>query len=267
MIYITGDTHGYVDMGKLCDNPKVRRLKKGDYLIICGDFGLPFFPSDVWQDEDLNDVRLKESREKYRYWIKWLSERLYTVLFVDGNHDNHAFWAAQPDVAWNGGVVHIHPDAKNVIHLKRGEYYSIEGRTFWTMGGASSIDKMRRTEGFSWWREELPDHNEMEHGLQTLEDHGNKVDYIITHTLSGNQFKDVIGGYFESDSLTKFFDTIEKTVQYKYWYCGHIHVDADSKKHRLRIAFRECFRLGSRRTKLRIIASAVKKKLLWRETK
>ena len=40
--------------------------------------------------------------------------------------------------------------------LKRGECYTIEGKTFFTFGGAYSIDRLLRKEGVSWWWQELP---------------------------------------------------------------------------------------------------------------
>lgn len=42
MIYVTGDIHADLDIGKLSMDkfPQQRSLSKEDYLIICGDFGL-----------------------------------------------------------------------------------------------------------------------------------------------------------------------------------------------------------------------------------
>lgn len=41
MIYVTGDTHGVIDIGKLGfkNFPEGKNLTKNDYVIICGDFG------------------------------------------------------------------------------------------------------------------------------------------------------------------------------------------------------------------------------------
>ena len=36
MIYVTGDTHG--DASRF-DDPRLKNLKQGDTLIVCGDFG------------------------------------------------------------------------------------------------------------------------------------------------------------------------------------------------------------------------------------
>ena len=42
MIFVTGDTHADIDIGKLAvkNFPRQKDLSKSDYLIVCGDFGL-----------------------------------------------------------------------------------------------------------------------------------------------------------------------------------------------------------------------------------
>ncbi len=68
MIYVTGDMHG--EQGRF-DDSKLKKLKRGDYLIVCGDFGF------LWD----NSVR-------ERAFIKKLSKKKYTTLFIDGTHEN-----------------------------------------------------------------------------------------------------------------------------------------------------------------------------------
>ena len=45
MIYITGDIHGSIDIAKILPENwnESEKLTRSDYLIICGDFGFPFF--------------------------------------------------------------------------------------------------------------------------------------------------------------------------------------------------------------------------------
>lgn len=42
MIYVTGDTHANLDIGKLSSRrfKEQKEMSKDDYLIVCGDFGL-----------------------------------------------------------------------------------------------------------------------------------------------------------------------------------------------------------------------------------
>lgn len=73
MIFITGDTHMPIDMGKLSRErfPIQDQLTKDDYVIICGDFG------GVW-DGRWHDKRCMDD----------LNARNFTTLFIDGNHEN-----------------------------------------------------------------------------------------------------------------------------------------------------------------------------------
>ena len=68
MIFVTGDTHG--DLHRF-DNPVVKKMRKEDMLIICGDFGF------IW-----------EGNEQERKILEKLGKKKYQILFVDGAHEN-----------------------------------------------------------------------------------------------------------------------------------------------------------------------------------
>ena len=67
MVYVTGDMHG--DIARF-DSPAVKRLKKGDTLIICGDFGF------VWDNSKAEQKTLKK-----------LGSKKYNICFIDGTHE------------------------------------------------------------------------------------------------------------------------------------------------------------------------------------
>lgn len=119
MIYITGDTHGKHDFWKLIQFSDAHpELTKNDYLIVAGDFG------GVWSPRTL-----ESSLRPYQALP-------FTVLFVDGNHENFDMLYSYSVEIWNGGKVHfIKPD---IIHLMRGQVFEIEGKTIFTFGGGSS---------------------------------------------------------------------------------------------------------------------------------
>ncbi|MCD8190254.1 MAG: hypothetical protein LUD78_08575 [Clostridiales bacterium] len=76
MIYLTGDIHGGLDITKLSNRqfPEGKTLTRSDYVIICGDFGLPFAPSDIApESEFLTDKYLRADRKNCHHWIEWLS--------------------------------------------------------------------------------------------------------------------------------------------------------------------------------------------------
>ena len=58
MIYITGDLHGEIER---LESKAVKKLKKGDTLIVCGDFGF------VWDGSEREKKVLKKlGKQKYR---------------------------------------------------------------------------------------------------------------------------------------------------------------------------------------------------------
>ena len=51
MLYVTGDTHG--DFERFFQ-PELKKLKKGDTLFVCGDFGF------IWDDSETEQKMLKK---------------------------------------------------------------------------------------------------------------------------------------------------------------------------------------------------------------
>lgn len=214
MIYITGDVHGEIDICKFSSKefPEGKELTSNDFIIITGDFGL------IW---DVN-----YSKESESYWIKWLSEKPWTTLFIDGNHENFDRLNTLPIEEKFGGKVGKIND--KIYHLKRGEIYTIENKTFFCFGGAQSIDKNHRIEFLSWWKEEIPNTAEIQNGLNNLAKVNNKVDYIITHTcpekiLAKNIFH--LNAEKIDDQTGKILNTFYSIINFKHWYFGHFHTD------------------------------------------
>ena len=164
-IVITGDTHGTFDIGKVVRyfNEHEDEYTRDDYLIICGDVGICGFSAAYEAN----------TRAVFR-------SLPVTTLFIDGNHENFEQLNSYAVEQWNGGKVHIIAD--NMIHLMRGQIFTIDGLKFFTFGGAYSIDKMSRAEGISWFPEEIPSREEYEEGWKNLEKEDFQVDYILTHT-------------------------------------------------------------------------------------
>ena len=73
MLYITGDTHGCIRKWKEQIHPV---LKAEDTIIVAGDFGV-----GGWKVEE--DASVTEEQ-----FYDWISKQPYSVLFVDGNHEN-----------------------------------------------------------------------------------------------------------------------------------------------------------------------------------
>lgn len=210
MIYVTGDIHGGFDIHKL-SSKELRsaglRIKKDDYVIVCGDFGL------VW-----------DNKPEERYWRKWLDEKPWTTLFVDGNHENFELLNTYPVEEWHGG--RIHRISEKIVHLMRGNVFSLEGASFFTFGGAASHDKEWRLPGLSWWPEELPSDEELRQANDVLAQCNNQVDYIISH-CAPSLIQGRLNPTYKIDRLTEYFEYVRETVKFKRWYFGHYHEDVD----------------------------------------
>ena len=207
MIYITGDTHGEIDIKKLGTKrfPQQSELTKDDYLIVCGDFGL------VW-----------DGSRTEKHWLKWLSDRKFTTLFVDGNHENFPMLRSYPASEKFGGVVReITP---SVFHLERGQVLQIDGRSFFVMGGARSHDQVYRKEGVSWWPDEIPTQEEMERGIAALDAVDWKVDYVLTH-CAPKMVQEFIAVYYENDPIVSYLERVRWDLEFKRWFFGHYHLD------------------------------------------
>ena len=159
MVYVTGDMHG--DENRLYDT-QWRKLKKGDTLIVLGDFGF------LWSGS-------RREREALEY----LGSRKFNVVFLDGTHENFELLNKCRETVWHGG--HVRRVCGNLFNLIRGQIFDIEGLKIFTFGGGESADRDIRREQGQWWREELPTAEEFRIGAQNLDEHGCKVDYILTH--------------------------------------------------------------------------------------
>ena len=212
MIYITGDTHGQHDFAKLLYFADAHpELTKRDYVIIAGDFG------GVWSERGLETT------------LSMYARLPFTTLFVDGNHENFDMLNAYPVEIWNGGKVH--KISSDIIHLMRGQVFEIGGKTFFTFGGATSIDKYLRIEGISWWAQELPTYEELDEGIANLKRYNNAVDYIVTHSCDEKALwypplreRGVKMATFPENRMLSLF---EDAVHYGHWYFGHYHMDGD----------------------------------------
>lgn len=203
MIYFTGDTHG--DLSRFRSSA-AKKLKKGDTVIICGDFGF------VWNGskEELSN-------------IKWLSKRKYKILFVEGAHENFEMLEALPKVDFCGGRARKLAD--NIFQLMRGEVFEIEGKKIFAFGGGDDIqlDLMDFREGPDFSR--LPDEEECEHAKENLAVLENKVDYIVTYDtgFKMRSFLEMENNTF--NNLHAFLNEVSVSCSFNKWFFGCFHRD------------------------------------------
>ena len=232
MILLTGDTHRFHDIEKL-ERLKYLNLSYKDYLIILGDAGI------IWNDDIKTDECI----------IQWYRENVdCTVLFVDGNHCNFNALNKMEVTQWNGG--NIHKISDQIFHLMRGQIFNIDGKSFFTMGGGFSVDKDRRIDRISWWKEEMPNSKETKEGMRNLNKNKFKVDYILTHECPGIFVDQVIPdwakkmfGHKEPTKLNYYFSSIYNIVKFNKWYFGHYHNDIKVNNHMMCI-YKDIIELG-----------------------
>lgn len=229
MVFVTGDCHGEYGRFSAKAFGIQKEMDRRDLVIVAGDFG-------YWD-------RSKEQE----YWLDWLGEKDFTIAFVDGNHENYDMLSELPVETWRGGKVQF--IRENVIHLMRGQMYRIQGKDFFTFGGARSHDikdgileqddpgfkekkrelervgALYRINHLSWWKEEMPDEAQRREGLGCMEEHGWKCDYIISHCAPSSVQAVFSLGDFKPDPLTGCLEEIRRRCRYSHWFFGHYHMD------------------------------------------
>lgn len=194
MIYLLSDLHGDIEFSGLKEYLNVATDQ--DLLIILGDIGLNF-----------------EKTKKNREFTEFFLSIKKNIVFIDGNHENFGYLHSFPEEEWNGGIVgRLSP---NILHLKRGNFYEIEGKTFFVFGGCKSSSKWK--EMGLWYPEEEPSEEEYNLAYDNLKAHGYCADYILTHKYEQNPEEETTRG------LAEFTRFIEDNVSYKKWYSGHWH--------------------------------------------
>lgn len=202
MVYVTGDTHG--DLSRLDS----LRLKKDDTLIICGDFGF------IWDGSG--------HEEKI---LKLLGKKKFNICFLDGTHENFDLLGEYDTTVFCGGKAQN--ISGNLYHLMRGQIYTIEGRSYFCMGGGESPDN-EFTDGASRTRKEYPTDAELMEGAQNLEKCGFKVDFIVTHEPPASVKDFLCLGQPVPPSrspLNAWFDNLANNVEYTRWFFGSMHID------------------------------------------
>lgn len=246
-IYVTGDCHG--DFSRFAPErfPEWDSLTKDDTVLVCGDFG------GVWDGKEGDRERLDA-----------LEKLPFTLLFVDGNHENYDELATYPVTEWNGGKVrYIRP---HVLHLLRGQIFNLNGRSFFTMGGARSLDvwdgildpedpdfavrywelhrrgAVFRVKHLNWWEQELPSPEEYGEARRNLERAGYHVNFIVTHCGPSGFLDRVHGGHIRPDALTDFLEEVRQRTEFDYWFFGHYHENRVFDK-KLLLLYRRILRL------------------------
>ena len=201
MIYITGDLHGDLKRFK---QRKIKRLKKDDTLIVCGDFGFVY-------DEDKREEKA----------LKWLSKRKYNILFVDGAHDKVELLEKYEICDFAGSKARRINE--RVYMLLRGNIYTIEDKRIFAFGSGLSESYNIISDIISSDAGSLPTAEETKNGIESLASVDNQIDYIVTYDapISAKTYI----GEANHNGLNTYFEEIYKLANFKCWYFGRYHKD------------------------------------------
>lgn len=145
-------------------------------------------------------------------------ERGVTVWFCDGNHEDHSrlLHGRAP------GPIAVAP---SVYWVPRGHVLEWDGRRVLFMGGAVSIDQPRRTPGFDWFPQEIPQDHDFERALAA-----DPVDVVVAHEgLPGTPLKSTYTAFIPPEIL-ELADTVRgrmgelaEALSPALWIHGHWH--------------------------------------------
>lgn len=204
--FLKGDIHG--NLFEIIDFINRFNLGKNDNIIILGDCGI------AWRKDK------KDLDQNIKLWNEYGNGvKLY---FIDGNHENFNILNSLP-IENNMGKI-----ADNIYHLRRGQVYEFENKKILVCGGADSIDKYRRIENFTWWKEEAI-------SQETIDDiPAGHYDYVLTHCcprsifdnnrvyLSTLQFLDENKINHNSEDM---LEQLKNKITFDHWFFAHYHIN------------------------------------------
>lgn len=222
-LLVAGDWHGNIDWVGTC--AKLAKRHGCDGILQTGDFGL--WPMRRRGYRDTSPPKINQG------WLTAVGNRLYHqgvwCRFVDGNHDAHPLGRA----AFPSGPDGVRPVVDGRLDwADRGATWTWCGIRFGALGGATSVDRIDRTEDINWWSTERPTTAE----AQVLIDAG-PLDVLVTHdTPIGTEPKsDAIdrryaGSVESSLEDRKLIDEVVRACRPRLVLHGHWHTRRSTSK-------------------------------------
>lgn len=216
-LFITGDTHGNIDIEKLSPHRFCYDgLTKDDILVVLGDWG------GIWYGNDRDNKM-----------IKWWANKPWTTFCVLGNHCNYDAIEQLPcDIKFGDTVYKV---ADNVFLAHSGKVYDLLGKKCLVINGADSHDifitnyngeKIRyRYPHISWWEQEQITEEDIEAAKINLQKYNNSVDFVFTHT--GGEETCAYLGFKPTISDIRLSQILNSTIYEKH-FCGHYHKDINT---------------------------------------
>lgn len=213
MIWITGDTHRVFDwLPGFCEE---KNTTTEDVMIILGDAGIN-------TSRVLDDDKQKET----------LSALPITLFCIHGNHERRPEHLSSYELTlWHGGLVWREAAYPTLLFARDGEVFDLGGVQTLVIGGAYSVDKVRRQiRGWDWWADEQPSEEIRARVEGVLAARNWQIDAVLSHTCPRcyEPVEMFLMGIDQSrvDKTTEdWLDTVETRLTYHRWFCGHYHTD------------------------------------------
>ncbi len=217
-LFVTGDTHGGIDMSKLNSRHfRVDGLTKDDIMVIMGDAGF------IWNGGGAD-----------KFWQNFLNDKPWTTFCVLGNHENYDLIEQLPVVDFHGAKAYKVNDS--LYYAITGEVYELCGKKCLVVNGADSHDlynsdgTLYRIPHKSWWEQERITQDDINKALISLAQCNDEVDFIFSHT-GGTEVNRMLG--FKPTHSDFMLDLALNTADYDQHFCGHYHVDKLCDKSRI----------------------------------
>lgn len=222
--FLLGDIHGdFKPVRDLYQRHPFTFNKTDNTLILLGDAGLNFFFNH-------RDKEIKKKLGKYPF----------TYFVVRGNHEERPSICAEknPD-AWEQitevnehfvGTYWVEKEFPYIHYaMDYPSVYTINGYKTLVIPGAYSVDKWRRLQmGWSWFPKEQLTKEEMQIGLDLIEEHQNDFDLILSHTCPiiyepTDLFLSCVDQSMVEKDMERYLGQIEYMTNYRGWCWGHYH--------------------------------------------
>ena len=223
-VYVVGDVHADTYFEKMTD-PELMGLTKDDYVIVCGDFEI-----------------VRADPEERAFCIARYEEMPYSVLFVDGNHEEHALIAAYPQEEWAGGVVRRISD--HVRYLERGFVFEVGGVSLLALGGAKTFAGLREAGLLDGPDPGVPTKAQRARAEANLAAHEWKVDLVVSHAAPSVLVKKLPErSNTPTSDFTDWLEAVAGRTDFGMWLFGHYHCDAEPAQ-RFRCLLNQIYRVS-----------------------
>ena len=221
MIAFIGDTAIDKKQNSVTFNSLMIRLKTEypnlETVIQVGDFG--YWPEVPHIGHWINSLRVPEG---------------LTLYWIDGNHENYREMAKMGMLS-NPNKLKSFRNGK-AFYVPRGSVLNIGGYNMLFLGGAESIDALKRKEGENWFQRESISEEEVRFAMASAE--GKSIDVVVSHEAPNSFYLNKVNplswkdyGWGKPGETTEWAnpsrDRLDKVLEATnpfYWFFGHYHM-------------------------------------------